>query len=66
VAVFWDSGLMVGLLTKLNIPELFSGVSLSTVTISLVSVRIPLDWPILHVMVFIPAGLASLKGNIQH
>jgi hypothetical protein len=57
---------MVGFLTNLNIPEQISGVSLSTVTISLVSVRILSDFSILHIMDFIPAGLASLNHNIQH
>ena len=61
-----DCGIMVGFLTKLKFPEKFSGVSLSTITISFVSVRIPLDLSILHIMFLFPAGLPSLSHNIQH
>ena len=61
-----DCGIMVGFLTKQKFPEKFSGISLSTMTISLVSVRISLDLSILHIMLLFPAGLPSLNHNFQH
>ena len=66
MAFFEDCGNMVGFSTKLKFPEKFSGVSLSTITISLVSVRIKLDLSILHIMFLFPAGVPSLNRNIQH
>jgi hypothetical protein len=66
VAFCEDCGIVVGFLTKVKFPEKFSGVSLSTMTISFVRFRISLDLSILHIMLLFPAGLPSLNHNFQH